>query len=225
MSNHLPSKIISLLREEFHFESHNVFGRSEKEALIIVDMQYDFLPGGALEVANGDQIIPVINQLQKDFELVVLTQDWHPADHLSFFTAHDDKKAFEEIELDGLPQVLWPEHCVQGSDGAELSKQIDSSRASLIIRKGTRPEIDSYSAFYDNGRRNSTGLAGYLLEKSVSKVVVCGLAADYCVHFTAMDALHLGFQAEIRLNATRAIDPADFDKKITEFESAGGRLV
>ena len=225
MSNHLPSKIISLLRDEFNFEKEVRFGPSGKEALIIVDMQNDFLPGGALEVAGGNEIIPVINQLQRDFELVVLTQDWHPADHLSFFTAHDGKKAFEEMELDGLSQVLWPEHCVQGSDGAAISEQVDSSRASLIIRKGTKREIDSYSAFYDNGRKNSTGLAGYLLEKSVSKVVVCGLAADYCVYFTAMDALHLGFEAEIRLNATRAIDPAGFEKKIKEFEAVGGKIV
>lgn len=225
MSNHLPSKIITLLREEFNFEKEVRFGPSGKEALIIVDMQNDFLPGGALEVAGGNEIIPVINQLQKNFELVVLTQDWHPKDHLSFFAAHEGKEVFEEIELDGLPQVLWPEHCVQGSDGAAFSEQLESSRASLIIRKGTVREIDSYSAFYDNGRKNSTGLAGYLIEKSVSKVTVCGLAADYCVFFTAMDALHLGFEANIRLEATRAIDPAGFEKKLKEFEAAGGRIV
>src|SRR5690606_26983717 len=218
-------KIMSLLRDEFRFEKEPYFETSGKTALIVVDMQNDFLPGGALEVAGGNEIIPVINELQNDFGLIVFTQDWHPADHLSFFTAHHGKEAFEKITLNGLSQVLWPEHCIQGSDGAALSRAIDSSKASLILRKRTQREIDSYSAFYDNGRRNSTGLAGYLLEKSVSKVVVCGLAADYCVHFTAMDALHLGFQAEIRLNATRAIDPADFDKKIMEFESAGGRLV
>lgn len=225
MSNHLPSKIISLLREEFQFESGNVFGGPEKEALIIVDMQHDFLPGGALEVAGGDEIIPVINQLQKEFELVVFTQDWHPANHLSFYTAHKGKRAFDEIELNELSQMLWPEHCVQTSKGAELTDRMDGSKASLIIRKGTQPEIDSYSAFFDNSRKKSTGLAGYLLEKSVRKVVICGLAADYCVFFTGMDALHLGFEAEIRLDATRAIDPGGFEKKIKEFEDAGGRAI
>lgn len=224
MSNHLPSKIITLLREEFKFEEEPRFGPAEKEALIVVDVQKDFLPGGALAVAGGDEIVPVINRMQRDFGLIVLTQDWHPQDHLSFYSAHRGKQMYEEIELDGLPQVLWPAHCVQGSAGAAFSDRLESDRASLIIRKGTVREIDSYSAFYDNGRRNSTGLAGYLLEKSINKVSVCGLAADYCVYFTAMDALHLGFDVDIHLEATRAIDPAGFEKKMRVFEEAGGRL-
>lgn len=216
---------MTLLREEFNFETEARFGAERKEALIIVDIQNDFLPGGALAVAGGDEVIQVINGMQREFELIVLTQDWHPSDHLSFYSAHRGKEVFEEVELDGLPQVLWPEHCVQGTRGAAFSDELGSNRASLIIRKGTVREIDSYSAFYDNGRRNSTGLAGYLMEKSVSKVTVCGLAGDYCVFFTAMDALHLGFDVDIRLDATRAIDASGFEKKIGQFTKAGGRVV
>ena len=159
------------------------------KALIIVDVQYDFLPGGSLEVAKGDEIIPIINHIQKDYDLVVATQDWHPKDHLSFASQHGGKLPFEEIELDGLNQILWPDHCIQESYGATLSEELDSTSIEAIFRKGMNPRIDSYSGFYDNGKRKDTGLAGYLKARDVDEIHVCGLAADFCVFFTAMDAI------------------------------------
>lgn len=193
-------------------------------ALIIVDVQYDFLPGGALEVAGGDEIIPVINAIQGDYELVVATQDWHPVDHKSFASAHQGRLPFEQIDLHGLEQVLWPDHCVQDSEGAKLSDALDKRRIEAIFRKGTDPEIDSYSGFFDNGRRKSTGLAGYLEERGVSSISVCGLAADYCVYYTAMDGLQLGFETLIVEDAVRPIDTRAYANKKTEFLQHGGRL-
>lgn len=194
-------------------------------ALIIVDIQYDFLPGGALPVPQGDMIIAVVNRIQQDFNLVVATQDWHPAGHKSFASVHAGKKPFEQITVSGLEQVLWPDHCIQGSDGARLSHALDSRRIEAIFRKGTDPDIDSYSGFYDNGRRKTTGLAGYLREREVKAVSVCGLAADYCVYFTAMDALAEGFDACILEDAVRPIDATAYATKKAIFLRHGGRLV
>ncbi len=195
------------------------------KALIIVDVQYDFLPGGSLAVAKGDEIIPVINYIQKDYDLLVATQDWHPDNHLSFASQHEGKLPFEVIDLFGLEQVLWPDHCVQGSYGAEFSEDLNMNRVEAIFRKGMERNIDSYSGFFDNGKRKDTGLAGYLKARKVDEVHVCGLAADYCVYFTAMDALAEGFKTSIISKATRAIDKGAFMEKKNEFIQAGGLLL
>lgn len=193
-------------------------------ALIIVDVQYDFLPGGALAVPHGDEVIGVINRIQEDYSLVVATQDWHPVGHKSFASVHRGVRPFDIIELAGLEQVLWPDHCVQDTAGARLSDQLDTRRVEAIFRKGTELNIDSYSAFFDNGKRKRTGLDGYLRDREVSAVSVCGLAADYCVYFTAMDALELGFDTHIIEDAVRAIDEPTYAVKRAVFLQQGGKL-
>ncbi|MGV3762187.1 bifunctional nicotinamidase/pyrazinamidase [Parapedobacter sp.] len=193
-------------------------------ALIIVDIQYDFLPGGALAVAEGDAVIPIINRIQGNYDLIVATQDWHPRGHHSFASAHKGRKPFETVDLHGLEQVLWPDHCVQNTTGAKLSDQLDTHRIEAIFRKGTDPAIDSYSGFFDNGKRKRTGLAGYLRDRGINAVSVCGLAADYCVYFTAMDALQLGFETHILEDAVRAIDASTYAEKRTAFVGQGGQL-
>jgi nicotinamidase/pyrazinamidase len=195
------------------------------KALIIVDVQNDFLPGGALAVKDGFDIIPVINSIQKKFDLVVATQDWHPAGHKSFASNHPGKNPFEEIDLDGLPQVLWPDHCVQETRGAEFSKELDSKKIEAIFRKGMDKNIDSYSGFFDNGKRKATGLEAYLKGRKINSVFVAGLAADFCVYFTAMDALDSGFQTSIITDATKAIDNATLKNKFDFFTSRGGNLI
>lgn len=195
------------------------------KTLIIVDIQNDFLSDGSLAVAGGNEVIPVINQIQKDFGLVVATQDWHPRSHKSFAAAHPGKKEFETIDLNGLQQVLWPVHCVQGSFGAELHKDLYSNKIEAIFRKGMDAEIDSYSGFFDNGKRRNTGLSGYLKDRQVSEVFVCGLAADYCVYFTANDALELGFRATIIESATKPIDPENWKKLKEDFKEKGGEIL
>lgn len=193
-------------------------------ALIIVDLQYDFLPNGALAVPFGDEIIEKVNGMQQAYDLVVATQDWHPAGHKSFASAHAGRQPFEVIDLDGLEQTLWPDHCVQGSRGAALAGLLDTRRIEAIFRKGTDPDIDSYSGFFDNGRRKNTGLAGYLHDRNVSAVSVCGLAADYCVYFTAMDALAQGLDTYIVEEAVRPIDASAYRDKRTTFLQRGGKL-
>jgi nicotinamidase/pyrazinamidase len=194
-------------------------------ALIIVDIQNDFIPGGALPVTGGDEIIPLVNQLQQPFSLVVATQDWHPAGHKSFASSHESKKVFEKIVLNDLEQVLWPDHCVQGTDGAAFHPDLKLNKAEAIFRKGMDPGIDSYSGFYDNGHKKSTGLAGYLRERKVQKVYICGLAADYCVYFTAKDALKENFTTYIIEDATRAIDAKHWLKAKDEFLALGGQVI
>jgi nicotinamidase/pyrazinamidase len=193
--------------------------------LIIVDVQNDFLPGGALAVKDGNLVIPVINDLQNKFDLVVATQDWHPADHKSFASSHPGKNIFEAIELDGLTQVLWPDHCVQETKGAEFSSELQTKKIEAIFRKGMDKNIDSYSGFFDNGKKKSTGMGDYLKGKGVTTVFVCGLAADYCVYFTAKDALELGFQSTIVSDATKAIDEENYKKAMEDYKSNGGQLV
>jgi nicotinamidase/pyrazinamidase len=193
--------------------------------LIIVDVQNDFLPGGALAVKDGDLVIPVINNLQNKFDLVVATQDWHPADHKSFASSHRGKNTFEVIELDGLSQVLWPDHCVQETKGAEFSSELTTKRIEAIFRKGMNKNIDSYSGFFDNGKKKSTGMGDYLKGRAVTSVFVCGLAADYCVYFTAKDALELGFQSTIISDATKAIDEENFKMAMEDYKFNGGKLV
>ncbi len=190
--------------------------------LIIVDLQYDFLPGGALPVSGGDTLIPVINQLQGNYELVVATQDWHPGNHKSFASRHEGKKPFDVIEWKGGSQTLWPDHCVQGTHGAAIHEGIDQHRIEAIFRKGLDPEIDSYSGFFDNGHLRSTGMGDYLKGRGVDEVHVCGLAADFCVYFTALDALGLGLKAVIVEQATLPIDAARFEQLKTDFMERKG---
>ncbi|MEO8854022.1 MAG: bifunctional nicotinamidase/pyrazinamidase [Ginsengibacter sp.] len=194
-------------------------------ALIIVDVQNDFLPGGALAVENGDLVIPIINGLQNKFDLVVATQDWHPDDHKSFASSHPGKKIFEEIILDGLPQVLWPNHCVQETSGAEFSSKLNTKKIEAIFRKGMDKNIDSYSGFFDNGKKKATGMGDYLKGRGITAIYVTGLAADYCVNFTALDGLQLDFQSTIITDATRAIDEENFKKILETFKSKGGKEI
>ncbi len=178
------------------------------DALIVVDMQYDFMPGGALAVSEGDAIVPLVNRLAAKFAQVVLTQDWHPPGHASFASAHRGAKPFETIRLSYGEQVLWPDHCVQKSRGAELHHGLDIGRAILVVRKGVNREVDSYSAFVEADGRSKTGLAGYLRERGVDRVFLCGLATDYCVAFSALDARAAGFAALVVDDCCRAIDMA-----------------
>lgn len=196
-------------------------------ALIIVDIQNDFLPGGALAVTEGNAIIPIVKRLMQDFPVVVATQDWHPGDHGSFALNHPEKNVFEVIDLNGLPQTLWPVHCVQGTQGAEFAETLNTEKITKIFRKGTDPLIDSYSGFHDNGHRKATGLAEWLHEQGVREVTVCGLATDYCVKFTALDALAAGFGVTLHLPACRGVNlhPDDVRNAIEEMERAGVRIV
>jgi nicotinamidase/pyrazinamidase len=194
-------------------------------SLIIVDIQNDFVSGGSLEVPGGEQIIPLVNDLSKEFDLVLATQDWHPQSHKSFASNHDDKKPFDTIMLGGLRQVLWPDHCVQGTSGAEFHHLLSTRAVEAIFRKGINPEIDSYSGFYDNGHKKTTGLAGYLKERGVESVYVCGLAGDYCVNYTVKDALAEGFKTFLISDATRSIIPSDFEKAKNEIRALGGAII
>jgi len=193
------------------------------KALILVDIQNDFLPGGALAVPNGDAVIPVVNRLQPMFPLVVATQDWHPANHGSFAANHPGKKPFEQITLNGLPQTLWPVHCIQGTGGAELAPGLDRKRIAKIIQKGTDAGIDSYSGFFDNGHRRATGMAEWLKGKGVTEVHVCGLATDYCVKFTALDAVSTGFKTHLIEDASRGVNlqPDDVNNAMAGMKQAG----
>lgn len=198
--------------------------RTRLHALIVIDIQNDFLPGGSLAVGNGDQVIPYVNGIMDQFDMVVATQDWHPADHGSFASNHLKRKPGEVILLDGLEQILWPDHCIQHTTGAEFSSVLDLHRVEMIFHKGTDPLIDSYSGFYDNGHRKSTGLGEYLKDQGVLKVTCVGLAADYCVKFTALDALKkFGFETEVLRAGTRAVNlnPDDLERSMAALEEAG----
>jgi len=194
-------------------------------ALVIIDLQNDFMPGGALAVPGGDEIVPLINGLQESFDLVIATQDWHPSGHASFASSHENKKEFEVIKLDGLDQVLWPEHCIQNSEGAEFHPDLNSSKIEAILRKGTDIKIDSYSGFYDNAHLKSTGLAGYLREKKVERIYFAGLAAEYCVYFSIKDAISEGFECILIEDATRALDEGEFEKARIDILRKGGKIV
>ena len=195
-------------------------------ALIMIDIQNDFCPGGALAVPDGASIIERVNTLQEEFPLKVLTQDWHPPNHASFASNHDSAAAFSVVAMPYGPQVLWPDHCVAGSDGARFHPNLDTDSADLVIRKGFRPAIDSYSAFFENDHETRTGLEGYLRERSVSRLVLVGLAFDYCVRFSAVDAARLGFDVTVMEAACRAIDlDGSLDEARTDMESHGVRIV
>jgi len=176
------------------------------DVLVVVDIQYDFLPGGSLAVAGGDEIIEPINALAQRFRNVILTQDWHPAGHISFASSHAGMQPFQTIELPYGPQVLWPDHCIIGTKGAQFSVALDIPHAQTIIRKGYRETIDSYSGFKENDHQTLTGLAGYLRERGLKRLFLCGLATDYCVAWTAEDGVAAGFDCVVIEDATRAID-------------------
>jgi nicotinamidase/pyrazinamidase len=195
------------------------------KALIIVDVQNDFTSGGKLAVPNGESIIPVINSIQNKFDLVVATQDWHPQNHKSFASNHPGKKVFEKIILDSSEQVLWPDHCVQNTEGAALRSDLKTENVEAIFRKGMNPSIDSYSGFYDNGKKKSTGLCGYLRERKITEVYVCGLAGDYCVYFTAMDAIASGFKTFVIDDAVKSISEIDYQKAKNDWQKKGAESV
>jgi nicotinamidase/pyrazinamidase len=178
----------------------------ERTALIVADVQNDFCPGGSLAVTRGDEVVAVINALGKRFANIVLTQDWHPAGHSSFATSHPGRKPFETIQMPYGPQVLWPDHCIQGTKGAEFRADLDLPTAQAIIRKGYRPQIDSYSGFVEADGRTPTGLGGYLRERGVTRAIVVGLATDFCVSWTAQDAVRAGLETLVVEEACRAID-------------------
>ncbi|MEI6176379.1 MAG: bifunctional nicotinamidase/pyrazinamidase [Verrucomicrobiota bacterium] len=193
------------------------------QALILVDIQNDFLPGGALGVPGGNEIVPLANKLMQQFEIVVATQDWHPPDHGSFAANHPGKTVFETIDLHGLSQTLWPVHCVQGTPGAGFASDLNVSGITRVFQKGTRPEVDSYSGFHDNGHRHSTGMAEWLKLQGVTDVVICGIATDFCVKFTALDAVQEGFGVTLRLEACRGVNlnPGDVDAAVAEMMKLG----
>lgn len=183
-----------------------VQGSAANAALIVVDLQNDFCPGGALAVPGGNEIVPLVNRLIGAFDHVLLTQDWHPGGHSSFASSHAGQAPFSSIAMAYGPQTLWPDHCVQGTHGAEFHRDLSWAKAELIIRKGFRKAIDSYSAFYENDRKTPTGLAGYLRERGLTRLVLVGLATDFCVGYSALDAARLGFETAVLLDACRAID-------------------
>jgi nicotinamidase/pyrazinamidase len=199
--------------------------RPDTEALIVIDVQNDFCPGGLLAVAEGDRIVPGINALMNDFHTVVLTQDWHPADHSSFAASHDNRSPFETVDMHYGPQTLWPDHCVQGTPGAAFHPGLNADRADLILRKGFRTGIDSYSAFFENDKVTPTGLEGYLRTRGIKAVTLVGLATDYCVHYSATDAVRLGFGASVDTALCRGIDlNGSLARALADMRSAGVRI-
>jgi len=193
------------------------------KTLLLIDIQNDFLPGGALAVPEGDLIVPVVNDLMPQFDLIVATQDWHPADHGSFAVNHPGRSAFEQIELDGLPQTLWPVHCVQNTGGALFAPGLNTRLIDKVFPKGMNARIDSYSGFFDNGHRAATGMSEWLKSRGVTELSVVGLATDYCVKFTVLDALREGFRVRVIAKACRGVNlvPGDVDRALAEMRDAG----
>lgn len=197
------------------------------KALILIDLQYDFLPNGSLAVDRSDEILPIINNIQLKFDHIIATRDWHPANHKSFASNHNGKKPGDIIELQGLQQVLWPDHCVQGSPGAEITANINQAKIDYIIYKGTNTEIDSYSAFFDNGRLKQTELDSYLKRNGISTIYVAGLTTDYCVYFTVLDGLSLGYNVFVIEDACRAVNlnPGDSEKALKDMKKKGAKII
>lgn len=201
--------------------------KKNDSALILVDLQNDFMPGGALEVKKGNEVIPVVNQLLKEtFNLIVATKDWHPKHHGSFASTHH-KKVGEVIELEGIPQILWPDHCVQNTNGAEFHSGWDSSKVDKVFHKGTEKNVDSYSTFFDNGNRRNTGLDAFLKEKKIKKVFLAGLATDYCVKYSVLDACRLGYDTYVVIDGCRGVNlhPFDSETAVEEMKKAGAHIV
>lgn len=198
-----------------------------KKALILVDIQNDFIPGGALAVTGGDEIIDVANRAMKNFDHIIATQDWHPADHKSFASQHKGKRPGEFIELNGLPQILWPDHCIMGTRGAEFAPGLDTGSITKVIRKGMNREVDSYSGFFDNAHNHATGLENYLRAQEITDLFIMGLATDYCVKFTALDARRLGFDTSLIIEGVRGVEvnTGDCDKAVEEMKKAGVMVV
>jgi nicotinamidase/pyrazinamidase len=180
--------------------------RDDREILVIVDVQNDFCPGGALAVPQGDRIVPAVNRLAAEFVHVVLTQDWHPPGHASFASSHPGKQPFDTVQVSYGEQILWPDHCVQGTRGADFHPDLDVPHAELVLRKGFRTAIDSYSAFFENDRRTPTGLVAYLKERRFERITLCGLATDFCVFYSALDGRQAGFEVTVATAACRGID-------------------
>ena len=195
------------------------------KTLILIDIQNDFCPGGTLPVPGGDTIIPVINKMEAHFDLVVATQDWHPPNHISFASNHEGKKLFDTIQIDAMEQTLWPDHCLQGSIGAQFHPGVAMHRVEAIFRKGTNSSIDSYSGFYDNGHKKKTGLSGYLKDRQAFNLFFCGLAADVCVYYSIKDALQEGFSVTLVEDATKPINEEFFHKIKKELSQSGVSVI
>jgi nicotinamidase/pyrazinamidase len=196
------------------------------KALVVIDPQNDFCPGGALAVAEGDSIMQPINEMMGAFDLVILTQDWHPQGHSSFASSHGGAAPFSLTDMPYGPQVLWPDHCIQGSDGAAFHPALDTVRADAVIRKGSNPAVDSYSAFFENDKATATGLAGLLRDRGCEDLTMVGLATDYCVAWSALDGVANGFRVEVRLPACRAINlDGSLDKSLADMRAAGVTLM
>lgn len=197
------------------------------KALLLIDIQRDFCPGGALAVSDGDAVVPVANALMSDYELIVATQDWHPAGHRSFASQHPGHQVGDVIDLDGLEQVLWPDHCVQGSPGAEFAPDLDAGQIDHIVQKGTDPNVDSYSGFFDNARRKATGMQALLADLGVTEVDMLGLATDFCVRFSALDAADLGLKTRVFAEGCRSVElqPGDGERALDQLRAAGVTVV
>ncbi|MCX7679016.1 MAG: bifunctional nicotinamidase/pyrazinamidase [Spirochaetes bacterium] len=197
------------------------------KALIVIDVQNDFCPGGALAVPNGDEVVMIINSMMNKFDRIIATQDWHPQNQISFASNHPGKNPFDEIEVNGYRQTLWPDHCVQGTKGADFHPHLNVTRMDLIVRKGTSPHVDSYSAFLENDRKTKTGLDGYLASIAADEVYLCGLATDFCVFYSAMDAREFGFQTAVIIDACRGIDipTGNVERALNDMRARGIRIV
>ena len=201
--------------------------KEQTSALLIIDVQNDFCRGGALAVSDGDAVVGVINRIAPLFRVAVATQDWHPADHCSFASQHTSKKPLDTIKRDGILQVLWPDHCVQGTSGAALHAGLNTGPVDLIIRKGANPKLDSYSGFFENDRTTATGLDYYLKGMGLIDLYICGLATDYCVYYTTGDAIRLGYHTHVVVDGCRGVDfpEGNVDSALADLEKAGGRLI
>lgn len=198
----------------------------EDTALVLIDIQNDFCPGGALAVDKGDEIVEISNKIQEQFKIKIITQDWHPSTHKSFASNHEGKEPLSTVEMFYGQQVLWPNHCIQGTEGSKFHSKLITDSADLIIRKGFRPEIDSYSAFFENDQKTPTGLDGYLKSRGVNKIYLCGLALDFCVYFSAIDGAELGYNVNVVQDACRAIDlDGSLEKSLNDMKSKGVKLL
>ena len=198
----------------------------EDTALVLIDIQNDFCPGGALAVDQGDEIVEISNKIQEQFKIKIITQDWHPSTHKSFASNHEGKEPLSTVEMFYGQQVLWPNHCIQGTKGSKFHSKLITDSADLIIRKGFRPEIDSYSAFFENDQKTPTGLDGYLKSRGVNKIYLCGLALDFCVYFSAIDGAELGYNVNVIQDACRAIDlDGSLEKSLNDMKSKGVKLL